>query len=126
MFVRELMAGRIAAALQFKRQAIEFDHLPQTGEFIVTDQVMKAYREFMDDFISKNQDFGLTMASVDENMEWSRNRIREEALVAAYGMDTQKRMMAEQDVQLQRAIQEIPQSAQLAERARRLNRTTKR
>lgn len=125
MFVREMMAGRIAAAAGFKRGAIEFDHQPRAGEFVVTDEIMNAYREFMADFLSKNQDTGVTMKTVEENFEWARKKIREEALIAAYGVDTQKRLMADQDTQLQRAITEMPQSAQLAERARKLSRTSK-
>ncbi|HEY8459095.1 MAG TPA: S41 family peptidase [Blastocatellia bacterium] len=125
MFVRELMAGRVAAAPDFKRDAIEFDHQPQQAEFVVNDQIMKAYREFMADFLAKNQDVNLTMKAVDENFEWARQKIHEEALIAAYGLDTQKRMTADTDAQLQRAIAEIPQSAQLAERARKLVRSSK-
>jgi carboxyl-terminal processing protease len=125
MFVRELMAGRVAAAAHFKRAAIEFDHQPQPGEFTVNDEIMKAYRAFMADFLAKHQDSGVTMKLVDGHFEWARRKIREEALAAAYGVDTQKRMTAEADVQLQRAIAEMPQSAQLAERARRMSRTSK-
>lgn len=125
MFVRELMAGRVAAVANFKRDAIEFDHQPRAGEFVINDEIMKAYREFMSDFLYKNQDTGVTMKAVDEHFEWARKKIREEVLIAAYGVDTQKRMMADQDPQLQRAIAEIPQSAQLAERARRLSRSSK-
>jgi carboxyl-terminal processing protease len=125
MFVRELMAGRVAAGANFRRDMIEFDHRPQAGEFIVNDEIMKAYREFMAGFIAKNQDLGVTMKMVDENFDWARKKIREEALFAAYGVDTQKRMTAEADGQLQRAIAEIPQAAQLAERARKLSRTSK-
>lgn len=125
MFVREMMAGRIPEASNFKRDAIEFDHQPQAGEFIITDEIMKAYRAFMTDFLAKNQDTGLTMKFVDENFEWARKKIREEVLIAAYGVDTQKRMMAENDAQLQRAVAEMPQSAQLADRARKLSRASK-
>jgi carboxyl-terminal processing protease len=125
MFVRELMAGRVAAGADFKRDAIEFDHQPQPAEFVINDQIMKAYREFMADFLAKNQEVNLTMKAVDENFEWARQKIREEALIAAYGVDTQKRMMADLDTQLQRAITEIPQSAQLADRARKLARSSK-
>ncbi|MBO0725531.1 MAG: hypothetical protein J2P52_08025, partial [Blastocatellia bacterium] len=125
IFVRELMAGRIAAGADFKREAIEFDHQPRPDEFVINDQIMKAYREFMADFLAKNQDVNLTMKAVDENFEWARQKIREEALIAAYGQDTQKRMTADLDSQLQRAITEIPQSAQLADRARKLARSSK-
>jgi carboxyl-terminal processing protease len=125
-FVSELVAGQIGAAPQFKLNGIEFDHQPKPGEFIITDEIIKAYRVFMSDFINNNQDLGLTMAMVDENIDWARRKIREEVLMAAYGLDTQRRMMLESDQQLQRAIQEMPHSGQLADRARRLNRTTKR
>jgi carboxyl-terminal processing protease len=125
MFVRELMAGRVAVASDFKRDAIEFDHQPLQTEFVINDEIMKAYREFMADFLAKNQDINLTMKVVDENSDWARQKIREEALIAAYGMDTQKRMTSDLDAQLQRAITEMPQSAQLAERARKLTKSSK-
>jgi carboxyl-terminal processing protease len=125
MFVRELMAGRVAVAANFKRDTIEFDHQPQPAEFVINDQIINAYREFMADFLAKNRDINLTMKMVDENIEWARRKIREEALIAAYGLDMQRRITAELDPQLQRAIAEISQSAQLAERARKLSRSSK-
>jgi carboxyl-terminal processing protease len=125
MFVRELMAGRVAGAANFKRGVPEFDHQPRSNEFIVNDEIMKSYRQFMTDFVAKNEELGLTMKMVEDHHEWARKKIREEALTAAYGVDTQQRMTAEWDAQLQRAIAELPQSAQLAERARRLSRTSR-
>jgi carboxyl-terminal processing protease len=125
LFVRELMAGRVPAAPGFKRAAIEFDHQPQPNEFVVTDAILRAYRDFMNTFIAKNPEFGLTMKMVDDNLEWSRRKIREEALSAAYGVDTQRRITADWDVQLQRAIVELPNAAQLADRARRMLKTSK-
>jgi carboxyl-terminal processing protease len=125
-FVRELMAGNIAAAPGFKRNGPEFNHQPTAGEFVITDEIIKAYREYMVEFVAKNQDIGVTMAMVDQNLQWARSKIREEVLLAAYGQDLQRRIMADQDEQLQRAILEMPQAAQLAERARRLTRTSKR
>jgi hypothetical protein len=86
---------------------------------------MKAYRDFMMDFIAKNPDYGLTAKMVDDNIEWSRKKIREEVLVASYGVDTQKRMTADLDPQLQRAITAIPESTLLAEKARRLSKASK-
>jgi carboxyl-terminal processing protease len=126
MFVRELMVGRVAEAPDFKRDTIEFDHQPLQGEFVINDQIMKAYRKFMVDFLAKNRDVSMTMKAVDENFEWARQKIREEALIAAYGVDTQKRMMVDTDTQLQRAVSEMPQSAQLADRARKLTKSSKR
>ncbi len=125
MFVRDLMAGKVASAPGFKRDGIDFEHQPKPDEFTVTDAIMKSYRDYLKDFLAKNDDLGLTMAQVDEHFEWARRKIREEALISAYGVDTQRMVMRHNDVQLQRAIAEIPKSAQLAERARSLNKTTK-
>jgi hypothetical protein len=125
MFVRGLMAGKVVVAPDFKRGAIEFDHQPQPNEFVITNEIMNAYRQFMTDFIAKNQDYGLTAKMIDENFEWSRKKIREEALIAAYGVDTQKRMTTDLDPQLQRAIAAIPESTQMAEKARRLSKASK-
>ncbi|HQR32669.1 MAG TPA: S41 family peptidase [Blastocatellia bacterium] len=125
MFVRKLLAGEVAVAASFKRDGIEFDHQPQSGEFVISDDILKAYRGFMTDFIAKNPDYGVTVKMVDEHLEWSRSKIREEVLLAAYGVDTQKRMMADEDVQLQRGIAEMSNSAQLAEKARRLTKASK-
>jgi len=118
MFVRDLMAGKISTAPNFKRDGIDFDHTPSDGELIVTDQIMKSYREFMKNFIEKNDDLGLTMAQVNEHFEWARRKIREEALISAYGVDVQRRIMRGNDPQLQKAIEILPQSARLAESAR--------
>src|SRR5262245_63194632 len=67
MFVRELMAGRVATAPGFKREAIEFDHQPQPGEFVIDDQIMKAYRDLMVIFLSKNHVVNLMFMAFDEN-----------------------------------------------------------
>src|SRR5262249_60684881 len=106
-----LMAGRVAGAADFKRDAIEFEHQPQPGEFAINDQIMKAYREFMTEFLSKNPDTGVTIKTVDENFEWERQKIREEVLSAAYGVDMQRRLATELGPQLQRAHDETAQPA---------------
>lgn len=118
MFVRDLMAGKISTAPNFKRDGIDFEHTPSDNELVVTDQIMKSYREFMKNFIEKNDDLGLTMAQVNEHFDWARRKIREEALISAYGVDVQRRIMRGNDPQLQKAIEALPQSARLAESAR--------
>ena len=118
MFVRELTAGKVAAAPNFKLNGIEFNHTPRPNEFPITDEIVKAYRDFMTDYVAKHPELNLSLATVDENLDWARKQLRQEVLVAAYGFDTAQRMLADQDPQLQRAIAELPNAAQLAERAR--------
>ncbi|MEP7271613.1 MAG: S41 family peptidase, partial [Acidobacteriota bacterium] len=120
MFTRELTAGRVEGASNFKFDGMQFGHRLQPNEFAITDAIVKAYKEFMVDFIAKNPELNLTMAMVEENLPWLRAKMREEVLLAFYGNDVAQRGIADQDPQLQRAIQELPNAGQLAERVRRV------
>ena len=118
-FVRELTAGQVAAAPNFKLNGLEFDHQLKPNEFMITDEILKAYREFMLGFIKAHPEYRLTQAMVDENLDFARKKIREEVLWGAYGSDTAARALNDLDPQLQRAVSELPRAAELAERARR-------
>lgn len=118
-FTRELVGGNVAAAPEFRLGPLEISHQPRPDEFVITEKVMTAYFEYMDQFISKYPETGLTKEMVREDQVWARQRIREEVLIAAYGVDVQRRMTAENDPQLQRAIAEIPQAARMIEEARK-------
>jgi carboxyl-terminal processing protease len=126
MFTRELTAGKVSAAPNFRLDAVKPGHRLEPGEFLITDEIMQAYKTFMADFISKNPDFNLTTAIVEENLPWAKNKIREEVLLAFYGLDVAQRASVDQDAQLQRAIQELPNAAQLADRVKRITRTSSR
>lgn len=121
LFVRELVAGQVAAAPQFKINGLEYDHKLRANEFIVSDDILKAYREFALKFYKENPDYNVTAATVDGNMVWARKQIRFEVLQAAYGLEKAQQGTADLDVQLQRAIQEMPNAADLAQRAWRRN-----
>src|SRR5690606_14704567 len=115
----ELAAGKVAAAPHFKIERVNHNHELKGDEFTITDEIMAAYRQFMDDFISKNPETNLTKAFVEEQLPFARQKMREELLLAAYGSELAQRGTIDQDPQLQRAIQELPNAAQLAEKARR-------
>jgi carboxyl-terminal processing protease len=124
MFTRELAAGKVAAAANFKIERVSHGHQLKGDEFVITDVIMAAYKSFMADFIAKNADTTLTRAIVDQNLDWAKRKIREELLIAAYGNEVAQHAMVDFDPQLQRAIQELPNSAALADRARRVTRVT--
>lgn len=120
MFVRELVAGRVKGFEQFKREGVEFDHQPLPNEFAIGDDLLKAYKTFMADFIANNSDAGLTKELISQSLEFARGKIREEALTAAYGVDTMRRMQVLDDPQVQRGLAELANAAQLSEKARRM------
>ena len=120
-FVRELLAGKVAEAPGFRHGPLKVDHEPQNGgatEFAITPGVMQAYRRYMVEFMQQHPDSGVTKEIIDENLDWAGKKIREEVLIAVYGVDTQRRMTAENDPQLQRALREMPEARRMAEQAR--------
>ena len=124
IFTRELVSGQIAASPQFKLNGLEYDHKLRPNEFQITDDVLKAYREFAVKFYKENSDYGVTTAMIDENLVWARKQIRQEVLTAAYGADKAAQGQADLDLQLQRAITEMPNAADLAQRSWRRNTAT--
>ncbi len=117
MFVRELVAGQIAGFPQFKLEGISHDYKIKGNEYIIVDDLLKAYREFAVKYYKENPDFGVTTAMVDDNLVWARKEIRKEVLIAAYGTDKMQQAIADLDVQLQRAITEMPKAADLTMRS---------
>ncbi len=121
LFSRELVAGQVPGAPNFKLNGITYDHKLKTAEFVITDDIAKSFREFAVKFYKDNPDYGLTAAAIDSNLNWCRRQIRYEVLTAAYGTDRAQQGIAEYDVQLQRAVEEIPNAADLAQRSWRRN-----
>ena len=126
LFVRELVSGQIAAHPQFKLNGLEYDHKLKPNEFTVTDEVLKSFREFAAKFYKENPDYEVSPKMIEENLAWIRARIRYETLTAAYGTDKAQQGMADLDLQLQRAITEMPSAAELSARSWRRNTATSR
>jgi carboxyl-terminal processing protease len=121
MFVRELINGEVAGHPEFKINGIEYDHRLLPNEFLVTDGVLKSFREFAAKYYKDNPDQGVTPAMIEDNIVWLRARIRYEVLTAAYGSDKADQGLADLDLQLQRAVTEMPNAADLARRSWRQN-----
>ena len=81
------------------------------------DDVLAAYQNFMTKFLADNPDYGLTPAAVETELVWARKQLRQEVLWAAYGYDEMKRLANDLDIQLQRAIAELPNSAELSQKS---------
>ncbi|MBO0858822.1 MAG: S41 family peptidase [Chloracidobacterium sp.] len=121
LFVRELVNGQIAGHPEFKTDGIVYDHKLAPNEFLVTDSVLNSFREFAAKFYKDNPEYGVTPAMIEDNIVWLRARIRYEALTAAYGADRADQGLADLDIQLQKAVTEMPNAAELARRALRQN-----
>ena len=117
MFARELAAGRIAGLEKYKIDAITFKPGAKANPYWISDDVLAAYKTFMTKFLDDNPDYGLTPAAVETELVWARKQLRQEVLWAAYGYDEMKRLANDLDIQLQRALAELPNSAELSQKS---------
>lgn len=120
LFARELTAGQIAGQGKYKIDGINFDPGAQPNPYWITDEALKTYRAFMAKFVREFPDYGLSEAQIDAELVWARKQLRQEVLWAAYGFDVMQQLSNELDLQLQRAISELPNSAQLSARSWRI------
>jgi hypothetical protein len=97
---------------------MDFESKLKGTEYLVNDEVLKAWAEFSAKFAKEHPEIGVRPNEIEENKVWARKYIREEVLKAAYGDDRAKQVVADLDLQLQRAIQELPNAAALYEKAR--------
>ncbi len=121
IFTRELVNGQVPGFAQFKLGSIDFDTKLKGTESQISDELVKAWQTRLLALAKDYPGYGLTQPRLDESKVWARKFIRSEVLLAAYGKDRSDQVMADLDIQLQRAIQELPNAAALAEKARARN-----
>jgi carboxyl-terminal processing protease len=116
-FAHQLVAGQIPAFPDFKldRQA-NHHHQLEPSEYQITDKVLAAFKTFL----GEHKEFKLDPARVDKDADFVKRQIRYEAVTAAYGVETAYEVLLESDLQMQRAISELPKAKIMAEDSRRL------
>ena len=122
LFTRELVTGQVPGFASFKLGSIDFDSKLKGTEYQISDDLLKAWQTRLL-ALGKEEyaGYGLTQQRLDESKIWARKAIRADVLLAAYGADRSAQVTADLDLQLQRAIQELPNAAALAEKARQRN-----
>lgn len=115
-FAHQLAAGKIERLGEFKldRQA-DHHHQLRPNEYEITEKVLEAFKSFLRD----HKQFKLDEASVDKESDYLRRQIRYEMVTAAYGVETAYQVLLSADVQMQRAIAEIPTARIMADDLRR-------
>ncbi|MBI1765419.1 MAG: S41 family peptidase [Acidobacteria bacterium] len=118
LFVAQLINGQIPGVNQYKLGGMDFSSKLKGSEYLVNDEVLKAWSEYMNKFAKEHSDFAIKPAEIEDNKIWARKFVREEVLNAAYGQDRAKQVISDLDLQLQRAIQEMPNASALYDKAR--------
>jgi carboxyl-terminal processing protease len=116
-FAHQLAAGQVQGSGEFKldRQA-DHHHQLQPNEYQITDKVLAAFKSFLHD----HREFKLEETRADKEADFVKRQIRYEMVTAAYGVETAYQVLLETDLQMQRAVAEIPKARIMAEDMRRL------
>ncbi len=86
-----------------------------TKDFKVTDAVMQSFRKFLD-----KQNIRYTEPQIANDQAWIEGKIKREVLTSVYGLDEGFRVALQDDPEVQRAIDLIPQAKALYENARKV------
>jgi carboxyl-terminal processing protease len=110
-FTRELAAGQIPGLEAYRVEKTDYDHTLRPTDYPVTDTVVKAFREF----VQRDGNLGLQPAQIDEELDFVKLRIRDEIITAAYASDAGARVLIDNDPQVLRALEVLPEAKRLAE-----------
>ena len=110
-FTRELAAGLIPGFENYRITEPQFGHALRPTDYPVNDRIIEAFRSF----VSRTPELELTLAQLEAEIDYARLRIREDLVTAAYGNEAGGRVLLENDPQLLRAIDALPEARRLAE-----------
>jgi hypothetical protein len=86
-------------------------HELQSDEFVVSDALFKAFREF----VLNNPSFKVTPAMLDKNRDFAALQVRFNIVTAAYGRVTGDRVfIVQDDPQVAKAVEAMPKARDLA------------
>jgi len=71
-------------------------------------------------FLRDHKELKADESRVDKDADWLKRRIRYEVATAAFGEDNARAALADGDVQLQRAVAELPKAKALSDDIRKM------
>jgi carboxyl-terminal processing protease len=113
-FTRQLAAGQVAALESYKVDKVQYGKNPRPTDFPITERVIDSFKEF----VRGRADFQVTSTQIDEELEFTKLRLRHEIVTAAFSNDAGARVLLESDAQVQRALDSLPDAKRLAESTR--------
>ena len=113
-FTRQLAAGLVPGLESYKVEHVQYGKNPKAGDYPISDRVLEAFRNF----VRTDVDSQLTIAQVNEDLEFAKLRLREEIVTAAFSNDAGARVLIDSDPQVLRALEAFPDAKRLAEMVR--------
>lgn len=113
-FTRQLAAGMITGFETYKVEKVQYGRNPKPGDYPINDRIMEAFRAF----VRTDTESQLTVAQLDEELDFVKLRLREEIVTAAFSNDAGARVLLDSDPQVLRALEALPDAKRLAESTR--------
>ena len=86
-----------------------------TKDFVAGDSAMKSFRAYLD-----KEKVPYTEDDIAQNLSWIKREIRKEAFISVFGLTEGAKVDLDDDVQLQKAVESLPQARALYENARKI------
>ena len=110
-FTRQLAAGAVSGLESYKVEKVQYGKSARVTDYPINDRVLEAFRSFV-----KNQpELQLTPAQVDEDLDFTKLRLREEIITASFSNDAGARVLLDSDTQVLKALDALPDAKRLAE-----------
>lgn len=113
-FTRLLAAGVVPGLESYKVDRVQYGRNPKPNDYAIADRVLEAFRNF----IRTDVESQLTVAQVDDELEFVKLRLREQIITAAFSIDAGARVLLDSDPQILRALEALPDAKRLAETVR--------
>jgi len=113
-FTRQLAAGILPGLESYKVDKVQYGKTAKPTDYPITDRVLEAFRNF----VRTQPDFHVLPAQIDEELEFTKLRLRQEIITASFSNDAGARVLLDSDVQVLRALEALPDAKRLADNAR--------
>ncbi len=113
-FTRQLAAGVLPGLESYKVEKVQYGKSAKPTDYPITDRVVEAFRTF----VRTQPDFHVLPAQIDEDLDFTKLRLRQEIITAAFSNDAGARVLLDSDAQVLRALEALPDAKRLADNAR--------
>ena len=113
-FTRQLAAGVLPGLETHKVEKVQYGKSAKATDYPITDRVIEAFRTFL----RAQPDFHVLPAQIDEELEFTKLRLRQEIITASFSNDAGARVLLDSDIQVLRALEALPDAKRLADNAR--------
>ena len=113
-FTRQLAAGVLPGLESYRVEKVQYGKSAKGTDFPITDRVVEAFRNF----VRTQPDFMVQPAQIDEELDFTKLRLRLEIITASFSNDAGARVLLDSDAQILRALEALPDAKRLADSTR--------